>query len=84
MRKWIEHNPTDHLLFDTKGGSLKNTQLTQRLNKIFDGKISVNALRHTYLTDKYGDTIKKAKEIKETMEDMGSSANMLKNYVKEE
>jgi len=84
MRKWIETNPTDHLLFDNKGGELKNTQLTQRLNKIFGGKISVNAIRHTYLTDKYGDTIKKAKEIKETMEEMGSSANMLKNYVKEE
>ena len=84
MNKWISLNPTDYLLFDNNGNPLKNTQLNQRLNKIFDGKISVNALRHTFLTDKFGDTIEQQKKIESTMAKMGSSAKMLKNYVKEE
>ena len=45
---------------------------------MFDGKkISVNALRHTYLTDKYGD-------IGDDLEDMGSSINMATTYIKKE
>lgn len=84
INKWISMNPTDYLLFDNNGNPLKNTQLNQRLNKIFDGKISVNALRHTFLTDKFGDTIEQQKKIETTMEKMGSSSKMLKNYVKED
>ena len=83
INKWIRANPTDHLLFDANGGKLSAVKLNQRINKIFDGrKVSVNQLRHTFLTDKFGDTIQKKKEIAETMEDMGSSSNMLDSYVK--
>jgi len=83
INKWIRANPTDHLLFDANGGKLSAVKLNQRINKIFDGrKVSVNQLRHTFLTDKFGDTIQKKKEVAETMEDMGSSSNMLDTYVK--
>jgi hypothetical protein len=42
--------------------------LNQRLNAIFDGKkISVNALRHSYLTDKYGSTIETKKALAKDM-----------------
>ena len=88
LSKWIKLNPTDHLLFDNQSGKLTNTQLTQRLNKIFrdtDAKnVSVNSLRHTYLTDKYASTIEQNKEIKKTMKEMGSSIDQLKNYVKDD
>lgn len=84
LNKWINVNPTEYLLFDTNGNKLSNVKLNQRLNKIFGGKISVNALRHTFLTEKYGDMIQKKKEIASTMEDMGSSSNMLDTYVKKE
>lgn len=84
LNKWIESNPTEYLLFDVNGNKLSNVKLNQRLNKIFGKKISVNALRHTYLTNKYGDMIQKKKEIQETMEDMGSSSKMLETYVKKE
>ena len=58
--------------------SLYLLRLNQRLNKIFDGKkISVNQLRHTFLTEKYGD-------IGEDMEDMGSSINMATTYIKKD
>jgi hypothetical protein len=85
ITKWSKINPTDHLLFDANFGKLSAVKLNQRLNKIFQGKkVGVNQLRHTFLTEKYGDTIKKEEEMKDTMEDMGSSASMLKTYVKKE
>ena len=78
---------------DSQSWMIKNSYLSQkqcqdvikRLNKIFNGKkVGVNQLRHTYLTDKFADTIKKEKAIADTMEDMGSSKEMLKTYVKKE
>jgi hypothetical protein len=78
-------NPTEWLLFDTNMNHLTPVKLNQRLNKIFgDKKIAVNALRHSYLTGKYADTIAKNKEIENTMTDMGSSKGMLTTYVKED
>lgn len=84
ITKWIRVNPTDFLLFDTNMNPLTSVKLNQRLNKLFDGKkVGVNALRHTYLTDKYADTMEQKKKIDKDMKEMGSSANMLTTYVKE-
>jgi len=78
LRKWFKINPTEYLLFDKNLQPLTSVKLNQRLNKMFDGKkISVNALRHTYLTDKYGD-------IGSDLEDMGSSINMATTYIKKD
>jgi|688.fasta_scaffold04525_16 integrase len=83
LKKWIAINPTDYLLFDAHLNPLSSVKLNQRLNKIFSSKkVGVNQLRHTYLTNKFGDTINKKNEIKETMADMGSSSGMLETYVK--
>ena len=85
LKKWVSINPTNYLLYDNAGKKLTPVKLNQRLNKIFNGrKISVNALRHGYLTDKYGDMIQKNKEIDETMTDMGSSKSMLNTYLKKD
>jgi hypothetical protein len=85
LNAWIKLNPTDWLLFDTNMNHLTPVKLNQRLNKIFDGKkVAINALRHSYLTGKYADTIAKNKEISETMTEMGSSKGMLTTYVKED
>lgn len=85
IAKWIKINPTEHLLFDANMKKLSAVKLNQRLNKIFNGKkVGVNQLRHTYLTDKFADSIKREKVIKDTMEDMGSSKDMLKTYVKKD
>ena len=84
INKWSKVNPTDFLLFDTNMNPLTSVKLNQRLNKLFDGKkVGVNALRHTYLTDKYADTMEQRKKIDKDMAEMGSSANMLTTYVKE-
>ena len=83
LRKWIKTNPTDYLLFDSNMGEMTPVKITQRLNKLFEGKkISTSALRHSYLTDKYGGSIDEINEVANTMVAMGSSVAMLPVYVK--
>jgi len=84
ITKWLSINPTDYLLFDSNGNPMTSVKLNQRINRIFNKKVGVNLLRHSYLTEKFGETIKQKKKIADTMEDMGSSANMLTTYVKNE
>jgi len=83
LKKWIKVNPTEYLFFDSNGKKLSNVKLTQRLNKIFGKKASVNQLRHTYLSNKYQDTIKQNKEMEDDMKAMGSSRSQEKIYIKE-
>lgn len=83
LLKWIKVNPTEYLLFDSKFSKLSSVKLNQRLNMLFGSKkVSVNQLRHTFLSDKYKDTIKQNKEINQIMQEMGSSSNQLTTYVK--
>lgn len=84
IKKWVKINPTDYLLFDSQGHELTNVKLNQRINKIFGKKVSVNQLRHTYLTEKYGDLIEKEAALDADMKHMGSSRGQFKTYVKRE
>ena len=85
ITKWSKINPTDYLLFDANMNKLSSVKLNQRLNRIFGGKkVGVNQLRHTYLTDKFGDTINQKKELANTMEEMGSSSAMADTYIKKD
>jgi hypothetical protein len=82
LNKWIKINPTEYLLFDSNMNQLSSVKLNQRLNKIFDKKVSVNQLRHTYLTDKYAKTSEENKALANDMTEMGSSKNMADTYIK--
>jgi integrase len=83
LNKWIKINPTEYLLFDSKMNKLSSVKLNQRLNKIFgEKKVSVNQLRHTYLTDKYNEHSKIQKDLAVDMKEMGSSVNMADTYIK--
>jgi integrase len=84
IQKWIKMNSTAEYLFtDTNSQPLTAVKMNQRLNKLFGGKkISVNALRHSFLTTKYANTMKEMKDMENTMKEMGSSMNMAENYVK--
>jgi integrase len=84
LNKWIKVNPSDYLLFDSGGNKLSNVKLTQRLNKIFGKKASVNQLRHTYLSNKYQDTIKLNKDMADDMKAMGSSRAQESIYIKKD
>jgi integrase len=84
LKKWISINPTEWLLFDSKGHKLTPVKLNQRLNNIFGKGKSINAIRHCYLTDKYEDTIKINQDLNTDMKQMGSSMGVSKNYIKKE
>lgn len=83
LAKWISVNPTNYLLFDRNLNPLNAVKLTQRFNKIFGGKkVSVNNMRHTFLTEKYKKHSEEKKAIDDDMTDMGSSGNMADTYIK--
>ena len=85
LTKYIKINPTEYLLFDVNGNQLSAPQLNQRINKIFGSEksIGVNMLRHSFLTEKFGDSISKKKELANTMEKMGSSIGEAKFYIQD-
>jgi hypothetical protein len=82
LTKWIKVNPTEYLLFDQNMNQLSSVKLNQRMNKIFGKKISVNQMRHTYLTDKYAKTSEESKALSKDLDAMGSSKNMADTYIK--
>jgi hypothetical protein len=83
LKKWISINPTNYLFFDKNKSPLTNVKMNQRLNKLFGKKSGMNALRHTYLTDKYKDHSLKDKELKNDVKAMGTSVHQaLNNYIK--
>jgi len=84
LNKWIKINPTEYLLFDSNSKKLSNVKLAQRLNKIFGKKASVNQLRHSYLSDKYQDTIKLNNEMAKDMVGMGTSRKQEQIYIKKD
>jgi len=83
LSAWVKINPTDYLLFDVNKNPLSPVKLTQRNNNIYDGKISVNMLRHSFVSDKYiGKSIPSLKEINDTAKNMGHSLNQHLEYIK--
>ena len=85
VKKWIAINPTNYLFFDSHTNPMTSVKMTQKLNKIFGGKqISVNALRSSYLSSKFQDSIQLKKDIESTMKQMGSSGKVATTYIKEE
>jgi len=81
LKGWVKINPSDYLLFNHKGEKLIYTNLTQRLNDILGKGLSVNALRHSFLKDKYTEHSAKEKELVKDMTDMGSSKAQLDSYL---
>ena len=85
IKKWIKANTntSDYLLFDTNGSKLTTVKLNQRLNRIFgsDKGCSVNNLRHSFLSDKYQDSIQMKKDMAADLEAMGSSLAQSSVYI---
>lgn len=84
IRKWLKINQSGYLFVDSKLNPLSSNKITKYLTNVFKeytGKnISSTLLRHIYLSEKYGETIK---EMKKDADIMGHSVNMQKDYVKE-
>ena len=82
IKKWIKINDSDYLLISSSGSALSSPQVTRILNKIFDGKkISVDMLRHIYLTNYYKN-IPPLREMEALAADMGHSVETAMTYVK--
>ena len=90
LNKWIKINPTEYLLFDVNGNQLSSPQLNQRINKIFGSStgVGVNMMRHSFLTEKYGDGLSEAKqkkkELVKDMAAMGTSIAEAKFYIQDD
>ena len=86
LNKWTKASGNEYLLFDTNGSPLTSVKLNQRMVKIFDGKkAGVNIMRHSYLSEKFQDTIKKNQEMTDVASQMGTSKDMVvHNYIKKE
>lgn len=82
LKKWVGILPDDmeYLLFDNKGGALTPSQITHRLNIIFDKKISTSMLRHIFLTSKFANV--NLKDLTDTAEAMGNTPLQALKYVK--
>ena len=81
LNKWIKINPHDYLLVDSNNNKMTNVKLTQRLNAIFDGRISTSMLRHIFITEKLKD-VPALKELKQMAQDMAHSPLQAIEYVK--
>ena len=88
-KQWVKINPTEYLLFDNHFNNLTSSKLTKILNRVFGANVSVNMLRHIYVTAQYNDTSEKS--VKEVMSgmtelanDMGHSVAMQKKYYKKD
>lgn len=82
LKKWVKIIPSgiDVLLFDNNKNALTPSQITHRLNNIFDKKTSTSMLRHIFLTKKFGNV--NLKEIVDTADKMGNSLQTALEYVK--
>ncbi len=81
LNKWIKINPHDYLLVDSNNNKMTNVKLTQRLNAIFDGRISTSMLRHIFITEKLKD-VPALKELKQMAQDMAHSVSEQLTYIK--
>jgi hypothetical protein len=83
LNRWIAINDGDYLLRDKNSNPMNSVKLNQYMNRIFGGKkIAINAMRHSYLTDKYKETSENNKRLSSDMTDMGSSISMSDTYIK--
>lgn len=82
MKRWMELNPHDWLLMNTRmENKITQTQLTSILYSFFEKPISTSMLRHIFLTDKYKNVPALA-DMKETADHMGHDLTMALKYVK--
>ena len=73
---------SDYLLNDSNWKPLTQVTFTQRLNKIFGKNVSVNILRHSYLTDRFQSGKISLKQLSDTATNMGHSLEQSLQYVK--
>ena len=82
FNKWFQINPTEWLLFDNNQKQLTSPQLTRRLNSICGRKVSVNMIRHAYISDRVLKDVPALTRLEQTAEEMGHSVKEQMLYKK--
>lgn len=72
ITKWSDINKADTLLVDSNGHPMNSTKLTSLLYNFFEKKVSINMIRHAYLTHCYGD-IPALEDMNKKAQNMGQS-----------
>ena len=80
LKKWIKINPTEYLLFNSSKAKLTPVTLCERIKKITG--TTNNAVRHAFISEKYQPLLEMKESIKKDMNSMGSSPNVLNDYLK--
>lgn len=85
VQRWSKKHDNDYLIFDIKtGNQFTAPKLTQRLNSIFDNKkISVNMLRHIFITENVLKDMPKLLELQTIATNMGHSIGQQALYKKD-
>jgi len=81
LKKFVSFSKNDYLIVNNKNEPFTIQRLTQKLNGLFDGKISTSMLRHIFLSDKLKD-IPKLTELENLSNDMGHSVMQQLEYIK--
>jgi len=71
INKWMKIQDSDYLL-SSRGKKISTPQLNLRMHRIFGKKVSVNALRHSFLSEIYKD-VPALQEMTDTMHKMGQT-----------
>lgn len=79
LKKWIKLNPTNYMLFNIDNNKLSPVTLYDRIKKITG--TTNNAIRHSFISEKYQPLIQMKASIKKDMSSMGSSTNVLNDYL---
>ena len=83
LTDWSKINNSDYLFLDTTlKQPLNATKMTIRLYNLFDKKISINMLRHIYISEKVLPNVPKLKEMLQTAEDMSHNITQQLKYKK--
>ena len=83
LKKWLKMNPSEYVLISSNGKSLSSSQITRMLNKIFGRNVSVNMLRHIFLTNFYRN-MPKLTEMQRVAAKMGHNITTAMEYAKKD
>ena len=78
---WSNFNKSDYLLIKKSGSKLNPNSITSMFYQIFKSNVSVNILRHSYLSSLY-QNIPQLVQMKQTAKNMGHSVDMALQYIK--
>jgi hypothetical protein len=82
LQKWSKKHTNEYLLFSEKGTPLPQSRLTQKLNRIFGKNISVNMLRHIFISERVLEAAPALQKLEDIAEDMGHSVGTQQLYKK--